>query len=499
MSIHSNRKWPIITATVSVLIVIGLGIFFYHNFFRQTYGQLVETVPPNASFILQINDNEAFVKTSNQSLPYLNELLFMDAFPGFESFMDKLPDGNSNEVIISCHQNDDRNVLLFSTKIKEGMFKQLLKILRIDERNYVPFENVKIYSYGTHYKKFNFAFYNNFFSVTEDVELLKKSIVQLKHPRNLLSNNEFSSLYKNIILKNEKQNWLILNHKFYFEGNSQFLSKPYQDLMNRLGEVSEWSAYQIRFKDKEIHLAGYALNNSPFFQKFQGQPASAGIPTQIIPANATFYTAFRTPNPEQYAEQFTSIANGRHADAVEYYKLLAPTSSYLFHLYQDSLDYCYFALQLDSANQTINSILPDSLDTESRTTHKQSTIYKVKSGNFNAMLSALHKQVKMDYMIEYQGYYIFSDTITSLQYYLNRISEGNLNNQPLYRFAKANIPTLNNYEFCMLVPDNKIMQRFSEKRKKNKESIVNDLQIFTYTFSAPERGFVPVNVYLKMK
>ena len=495
---HSNRKWPVITGIISVLIIVGIGIFFYHNFFRQTHGQLIETVPPNASFILQINDNEAFVKTSNQTLPDLNELLFMEALPGFESFMDKFPAGTNNEVIISCHRDDDRNVLLFSTKIKEGMFKQLLKTLRIDERNYIPFENAKIYSYGTHYKKFSFTFYNNFFSVAEDVELLKKSIVQLKHPRNLLSNKSFSSLYKNVILKNEKQNWLVLNHKAYFEGILNLFLEPYQELVTHLGEVSEWSAYQIRFKDKEIHLAGYALNNSPFFQKFQGQPSSAGIPTQIIPANATFYTAIRTPNPPLFVEKISPITKDSHAEAVTHFNDLAPIASFLFYLNQDTLNYCYLALQLDSVKQTINTVLPDSLTPENSITYKQSTIYKTKSGNFNALLSALHKEVKMDYVMEYQGYYIFSDSITSLQYYLNRISEGNLNNQPLYRFAKSNIPTLNNYEFCMLIPDNKILQRFSAQKKKSTH-LVNGLQIFTYTFAAPDKDFVPINVYLKMK
>ena len=467
------------------------------SFFRQTHGQLVETVPPDASFIFQINDNETFVKTSTQLLPSLNDILSMDAFPGFEFFMDKFPNGNGG-VIISCHQNDDVKSLLFSTKITESMFKQLLKTLRIDARNFIPFDNAKIYSFGTHYKKYNFIFHNNFFTVSEDIELLKKSIVQLKHPRNLLSNKSFSSLYDNIILKNNKQNWLILNNKKYFEDLSLFLSEPYRSLGNHWGEISEWSAFLIKFNDKEINLSGYALNLSTFFRKFDNQQAVSGISTQIIPSKTPFYVAIKTPDPDFFAQNFNTLTEQKYQNAVNYFQLLKPVANYSFSLQKDTITYHYLALELDTNKSNIRSILPDSLTANDEIKFQQYTIFKSKSGSFNPMLSATHNYTSMKYFTEYQGCYIFSDTTVALQYYLQSIQQNNIGNQPLYKFSKSNLPTLNNYEFCFIASENENIRKYSSEIAL-RTNIGREIQIFSYSFSAPERGYVPINIYLKLR
>ena len=156
-----NRKWWLISLSIIGILIIGVGIVLYHNFFRQNNARLIETVPENAAFIFEINDNISFVKSTLVLDEYLDELFAFDAFPGFQSFIDQSQLGNDQSSIISGHSKNDKLVLLFSVRMDERVFKSLLKTLKIDARNYVSFENTQIYSLGTHYKKFNFVFHNN--------------------------------------------------------------------------------------------------------------------------------------------------------------------------------------------------------------------------------------------------------------------------------------------------------------------------------------------------
>lgn len=491
---QSNRKWGAIIGVVSVIIIVGIGLFFYHNFFRQTHGELVETVPPNASFILQINDNENFVKTSNQLLPYLNEILTLDALPGFEFFMDKFQ--GKNGIIISCHQNDNSKKLLFSTRISESAFKELLKILRIDTRNFTPFDNVKIYSFGTHYKKFNFTFHNNFFTISEDVELLKKSIVQIRNPRNLLSNKEFDNIYQNVIQKNNKQNWLVIQNKLYFDELKFFFSDEYHHWLNQLTTVSDWSAFVIRLNDKELSLSGYAMESSPFFLKFANQPLIGNTDVQVVPFNSTSYVSVKTPNPTLFSN---TLSNNSDIDDKElaFFNKLLPISTTAFHLTKDSVKYHYIAIKIDSSISSIKAIEADSSMAIKSVNYKKHTLHQVEKGKFNSLLSVLHQDIEMGCYVEYKGHYIFADTLTSLQYYLNNM-QNSFANQPLYKFAKANIPTDNNFEFCFIAPEQEFAIPYSSAQASRSQT-VKGIQIFSYSFSASQKGFIPINIYLKMR
>ncbi|MDL2309016.1 hypothetical protein LJC68_06290 [Bacteroidales bacterium OttesenSCG-928-B11] len=490
---QNNRKWGAIIGVVSVIIIVGIGLFFYHNFFRQTHGELVETIPSDASFILQINDNGNFVKSSSQLLPYLSEILTLDALPGFQFFMDKFPEKNG--VIISCHQKDGNKNLLFSTRISELEFKELLKNLRIDPRNYIPFDNVKIYTFGTHFKKFNFTFHNNCFSISEDVELLKKSIVQIKNPRNLLSNKEFSAIYESIIKKNNKQNWLILQNKFYFEDLKYFFSDNYHVWCDQLTSVSDWCAFVIRLNDKEMSLSGYAMDKSPFFSKFDAQPASGATDVQVVPFASAAYVSMKTPDPTLFSGHISERGGSLSPEELHFFNKLLPVSTTAFQLEKDTVAYHYIAVKIDTTISTLDAITPDSVNAS--VTYKKHAIFQTEKGRFNSLLSVLHNNIEMGCYVEYQGHYIFSDTITSLQYYIDNM-KNSFANQPLYKFAKTNIPSENNFEFCFIAPESDRMQPYSSIQA-SRSQIMKGIQVFSYSFSAPQRGFVPVNIYLKMR
>ena len=255
-----------VVATMAAIIIFGGGLYLYYFFFRQMNAQLVETIPTDAAFVFQINDNETFLKTVKKIHPYITPLFELDAYPGCQFFVDQLP-GKYNQVIFTGHAFEEKMSILFACKINERSFKQLLTKLQIDTKNCSKFEQCKIYTYGTHLKRFVFTYDKGVFLASENITLLKKSIVQLRNPRNLTTLKSFEALFQ-ITEKNKKQNWLILNHKKYFSNFEPYLQEETNSLLDRFTTHTTWSAYQIRFSGLEMRMSGYLSINDNFDEYF---------------------------------------------------------------------------------------------------------------------------------------------------------------------------------------------------------------------------------------
>ena len=249
------RKNFAITLTWLAIIIFGCGISFYYYFLRQVNAQLIETIPADAAFLFQINDNETFLKTEKNIHHHITSLFGLDAYPGCQFFVDQLP-GKYNQVVFSGHSNGETFSILFACKIQERAFKQLLTKLQIDEKNCSKFDQCKIYTYGTHLKRFVFTYHKGIFLASENITLLRKAITQLKNPRNLTAIKSFETLFS-IMEKNKKQNWLILNHKRYFSNFESFFNEQTSMELNQFASNVSWAAYQIRFSKLNMSLSGY--------------------------------------------------------------------------------------------------------------------------------------------------------------------------------------------------------------------------------------------------
>jgi len=251
--------------TTSAIVAFCCGIFFFYFFFRQINAQLIETIPTDAAFLFQINDNETFLKTVKNIHNYINPLFGLDAYPGCQFFVDQLP-GKYNQVIFTGHNNGETFSILFACKINERAFKELLIKLQIDEKNCFKFDQCKIYNYGTHLKRFVFTYHKGIFLASENISLIRKAITQLKNPRNLTSVKSFDSLFK-IMEKNRKQNWLIVNHKRYFSNFESYFNEETNISLNQFASHVPWAACQVRFSKLNMSWSGY-LSISDSYQEY---------------------------------------------------------------------------------------------------------------------------------------------------------------------------------------------------------------------------------------
>lgn len=242
-------------ATTAVIIIFGGGVYLYYYFFRQVNAQLMETIPTDVAFLFQINDNEVFLKSVKDIHPYIHLLFGLGAYPGYQFFIDQLP-GKNNQVIFSGHSNGETLTILFACKIHEKAFKQLLLKLQIDEKNYTKFEQTKIYTFGTHLRRFVFTHHRGILLISENTTLLKKAISQLRNPKNLTTLKPFEALFETME-KSKKQNWLVLNHKKYFSHFEPYFNSETNTALAQFSSNVPWSAYQVRFSGLEMLLTGY--------------------------------------------------------------------------------------------------------------------------------------------------------------------------------------------------------------------------------------------------
>ena len=491
---QDSRRWWLVILTILGILIMGIGIILYHNFFRQNNAKLIETVPEDAAFVFEINNNPNFVKAALANKKYLDELFAFDAFPGFQSFVDKSKLESNLSAIISGHLKNERMVLLFSTRMDERIFKELLQTLKIDPRNYISFENTQIYTYGTHYKKFNFVLHNNIFAASEDVDLLKQSIAKLRHPHNLLSDKQFKKLYS-ITEKNTTQDWLIINHERFAEPMANVVAEDYRGEFLKIKNIAKWSAFQIRMTDNDIHFDGYTLATEPFLTKLSDQPTGDEMPTDILPFNSNFYLSMHTPEPAVFRQQIAKLFPAESA-ALTTWDKLQPSSSFLFSISKDTLTYYYFAIPADTNIIKTEQLMAEDQTPDSIIHYKHFDLCKAGLKAITTPLSALHKHVDMTYFTEYHGYYIFAGSINALKSYYNAILSNTILNNPFYKVSRGNMPTDNNIEFFFFNnPDNNKISPFMDKSRKH--SALTETKVFTYSVSAPVGDLSTTNIFIK--
>ena len=278
---RENRPW-IIWLTIAAVMLAGVGVFFYYNFFRQSKSELIEAIPTDAAFIFALNDNDGFVSATREVTPFLNELFVMDALPAYETMRGKLPTGEY-DLTVSGHVSDEGVSVLFNMHADKAAFKRLLRALSIDPNNYISFEGSRIYTYGTNFKSMKFVYINHIISISPDVELLKRAIVQHAHPKDLLSDKQFKEMY-DLTEKNRKQNWLIINPERYTPYLSSFLTEDLSKKLSNCLKEAGWTALQLRFSGNEMFLSGYARQKdtgSGNFMALLGKQAKSRPPVPL--------------------------------------------------------------------------------------------------------------------------------------------------------------------------------------------------------------------------
>lgn len=486
----NNRPW-IIWLTCVAVALIAVGIFFYYNMFRQSKSELIEAIPTDAAFILALNDNDGFVSGAKALTPYLDELLVLDAMPAFQTIRKGLPAGEY-DLTVSGHADNDGVSVLFNMHADKAAFKRLLRALSIDPNNHTTFEGARIYTYGTNFKSVKFTYVNHIITLSTDIELLKRAVVQYTHPKNLLSDKQFKEMY-NLTEKNRKQNWLILNPKRYMTYFSSFMKEEVSGKMSEALQNAGWTALQLRFSGNEMFLSGYAMVEDNDNEDFEIQSHTATDEMDLAehyPANVDWYTHLEIRNGRDFKVKRlfkdAQMING-----------FAPAEIGYFSLHGDSTTYRYVAMLRNMDRDALEVFYKDAAKADSVRAAHPDGYFQTPEPPQPLMKSFAPDSAT--WFVEKDNALVFADSKEALATYLNSIkAEGALTKNRLFPFVNEAVASSSLLNFVIFNEENNTFwtNQLSEKGKATRFG--KDLRIFALSTDAMEKGqhLLPVNLYL---
>lgn len=462
---EKHHGW-IVWLSIAAVLLIGVGIFFYYTFFRQAKSELIEAVPTNAQFVFEINDNTTFNQSIQKLSVYFNEMFFLESLPAYQTVYQKLPYKKENYCLtISGHQTDKGMRILYNTHIDKAAFKKLLRALSIDPANYTSFEQFKIYTYGTNFKSLKFVYFNHILTISEDIDLVKKSLLQHTHPKNLLSDDLFKKIYQ-LTTKNTKQNWLLIRNPEYGKSIAPLFSENVVSAVKKDNRIAQWSAFQLRISQNELFLSGYMPVTGNYKTDME-HTHSFSIPETFIPFATEWY---HHRNHKDWASCHISVA----ADSSKHYEYLV--------LVQDTLHKALIPFGSQDKAEELRNNYPNGIYPVTDSTFKGNTAI-----DFNSYTC----------FIERNGSYLFATSEEALTYYTKAMSQnGAITENRFYKFSQNNVASNNIEEFSYYNFNNeKCCQNLFSAQGKSYH-IGQNLTILSVSCTSIHDDFAAINLYL---
>lgn len=487
---RESRPW-MIWLTIAAVMLAGVGIYFYYTMFRQAKSELIEAIPTDAAFIFALNDNDAFVRGSEQLTPYLNELFLLDAMPAYQTIRGKMPKGEY-DLTVSGHTNNDAVSLLFNMHADQAAFKRLLRALSIDPNNYTPFEGNRIYTYGTDFKSMKFVFLNHVISFSTDIDLLKRAIVQHTHPKNLLSDSQFKEIYA-LTEKNQKQNWLVINPKGYIPYFSTFLNEKLAQTLSQGLSNAGWTAFQLRFSGNEMFLSGYMFTDTPgqgVLELLQNRSGNGMEITDLYPAISHWYVHLETPQVKSLG-----LLNDFKKEESTPIKALNPTEVGYFLISQDSVDYKYVIMSSDTTKDVLEVFYGDKADSVQAAT--PDGVYSISNRLVPLMKSLAPDSVGC--FMQKGGVLVFAPSKEAMKVYQNSMkASGSLSQNRYYPFVNEAVASSSVINFVLFNHENDGYWPLQLTEKGKASHWGQHLRILSLSCETMEKGknLVPVNLFM---
>ena len=482
---RSGRKGWIVAGLAIVVAVVAVAIVAFSHLLKKNTAEPLATLPADAVYVLQVNDNEVFMKSSVKCLPYLDEILSFNAMEGFEYFASQisayLP--QTGQIVISGYLNRSNKLkLMMSTRASEGAFNQLLQSLKINPKDCTTHRSVRIYKIATHHNAFYLCFHNGIFSAAESVKLLESSIDVTATANSLANQAELKKLL-GVVNKNNKHNWLMINHERFVKAELPKIALDYQAQFSHYKDLANWSAYQVTFTDFEMKLSGYSLiTSNSFFQQFHGSMESPmSIPDSLAFSNISHLESYAAP-----------FAVGSDSVMLQFYDI------HHFVMNSKGKDLHFIALHSDGSENLAEAFLPSDFTSDSIIRHKKIAIYKSGVGDF-VPKCLLDSTIGCNYFVENKGNLIFADSVSALKLYLDKMAGGsNLASNQTYVFAKKHLPSQSVFELYYQNLNQDARKFFSASFLKAGGRL-STMRVFSVNARESVDGMVPNNIYVRFQ
>jgi hypothetical protein len=317
------RKVIIISGIVLLVAVLGfLGVKYFPfseekpviQTFSTKQNPAFKAVPLKSPLIIEFKNQDGFFsafKGERQVLAELRNIPEIEKiFSGFSHFRDFVSSRsgiknllNTKSIIVSINpsgknqlsclflvQMDDQTE---SNSAADVVSNELGSEYSISRRNY---DNATIYNAWSNEHEFFYACSSDIFMISEDFILVEGAIRQARS-QNLLNIREFTEVYKTIeetALAN-----VFINHSTFHQLLAKIVSPEIRKSISQLASYSNWTELDLSVNPSELELSGYSVtkdSTDSFLNVFRNQePQKMTIP-EVIPANASYFTAVTLQN-----------------------------------------------------------------------------------------------------------------------------------------------------------------------------------------------------------
>ena len=453
----------------------------------------MEMVPADAVLVVQVNDYEGFVKAEGYLRNYLSDAVPLGAFDGMEYFLQQFteqPPGSST-LACSAHDVDGHLALLLSVRISQKDFDNLLKVLEINDNNYHTYHGAHIYEVGTHSRTFSFCYHDGAFTVSENEKLLYASLDCLAKRNSIVEVEGFKKL-REMMDKNPKQNWLVVNHAALVASQKANVSPEFTNALSAIGQIADWSSYQMTVTAGEISLSGYSVmkDGSLFKQLENQQPAVQDVPATVVPAAAVDYACFHLSDAAGF-----SAGNSLPAEAQKAFDALKSNEIHCFTL-SDTVDHHFFAVKCATDSAHLLSLLPagHTLDSVG-----ECGSYQFGHGNFAPVLHAGWRHCIPAVFMRQDDYLIFTDSPENLRMYQKAVKTGGvLDDNQMFILLKTD-GRWSNQAACRYFFQNGsgALDRVLNAKLVARHTALSKTRCVAFYALKPYQNLIPNHVYIK--
>ncbi|HAQ19093.1 MAG TPA: hypothetical protein DCR40_07665 [Prolixibacteraceae bacterium] len=444
-------------------------------------------VPQKSPLIIEVKNQDGLFNLLKGNTPAFTELRkikeFEDLFSNINSFREfvRSHSGISNllkgkSVIVSVNptgKNQLSNLFLVqmndqgeANSAVQTVSLELGPQYAITSRNY---DTTPIIGAKSDKHSFYFACINDIFMISEDFILVEEAI-RHSNSQNLLSNYEFTEVYKTIeetALAN-----IFINHATIHLVLARIVSPEIKKIINQFASYSSWTNLDLSADLTNLQLNGYSFtkdSSDNFLNIFDGQEVQKMTIEKAIPANAAFFVALNLKNTSLFIDQYESYLKANdlfypremnliefkkktNTEAVKLIKEIGGTQVagvYTSINKSNTTQNRFFVVEL--LNQTIarekfrkavseygrsNKVADNTLHFEYTIEGKKSfDIYRLPFRNMaESLFGQAFSGIQGEYFVVYEKFLIWSDNLPGLKNYLQSLaSEKTMANDSIYK------------------------------------------------------------------
>ena len=414
------------TRRILLLLILSISLFSCKETPKQTQDlSLLHATPYNASFIIQINDENTF----NKVLRNTNNTLL---------FNKKLETKISKIITISKQINSSKKLLLAAANSGDELaLLAISKTTKTIDTISLHAEKVRTYNTTAIHKikqeaiDYYFAHYKSLVLSSSSQLLIENAIRQLDEKTNILSDSIFARSYKTIntsnaanILINNKQSDLILLNPFSFD-NTTYSNKAF----------TSWTALDISTSANQILLSGVCFNDdSNYLEAFKNLQTSEQQIYLKAPINTKQYKSIALAAFKPFVQALSlhseNVTNKLTDSIFTSLKEVA-----IFRTNQDDI------LALRTENETsLKQLLLANSKVEQELNYRDTPIYELdKSNYFQTFLYPFIQKNKAKYYYQDETVFYFAKTQKALKILLTATQNHSLikDNKDLIKLFEA--------------------------------------------------------------